>query len=152
MDRLRDRDHAQLVAAVVALLRACEWEVAVEYTFSHYGERGSIDIVGWHQASSTLLVIEVKTRIYDVQALLAGLDRKTRLASLLLGEERGWVAGVVARVVVVPELAAVRRLVGDHAAIFDAALPARSRAVRSWLRAPTGELAGLWFLSSANHI
>ena len=44
-DRLRDRDHARLVDDVVTVLRRYGWEVIVEWTFSHYGERGSIDIV-----------------------------------------------------------------------------------------------------------
>ncbi len=79
-DQLRDRDHARLVEIVVATLRRYGWDVVVEYTFSHYGERGSIDIVAWHPETRTLLIVEVKTRIYDVQRLIAGVDRKARLA------------------------------------------------------------------------
>jgi len=152
MDRLRDRDHARLVESVVAIIRRSGWDVVVEYTFNHYGERGSIDIVGWHAESATLLVIEVKSRIYDVQALIAGMDRKARVTPMLLSAERGWTATTVARLVVVPERAAVRRLVAQHASSLEASLPARSREVRAWLKEPSGALAGLWFLSSANQI
>lgn len=152
VDRLRDRDHARLVDQVTAVLGRRDWEVIVEHTFSHYGERGSMDIVGWHAASATLLVVEVKTRIYDVQALIAGLDRKARLAAQLLGAERGWAPRSVARLVVVPERSANRRLVREHASLFAAALPARSREVREWLGRPSGSLSGLWVLSSANGI
>jgi transcriptional regulator with XRE-family HTH domain len=151
-DRLRDRDHASLVERITSMLRRHEWEVIVEYTFSHYGERGSIDIVAWHGDAHALLVIEVKTRIYDVQALLAGLDRKARVAGRLLAEERGWTPSTVGRVTVVPELSANRSVAERHASLFRAALPARSREVRTWLRRPAGALAGLWFLSSTNEV
>ena len=151
-DRLRDRDHARLVEAVTGVLRPHGWELIVEYTFSHYGERGSVDLVAWHAGSHVLLVIEVKTRIYDVQRLLAGVDRKARLAGQLLPNERGWLPRTVARLVVVPELTANRALVAAHAALFEAALPARSREVRTWLRRPVGSLRGVWFLSTANRI
>jgi transcriptional regulator with XRE-family HTH domain len=151
-DRLRDRDHARIVEEVTAALRRYAWDVIVEYTFSHYGERGSIDVVAWHTATATLLVVEVKTRIYDVQALIAGVDRKARLASQLLRDERGWNVSSVARLVVVPELTANRRLVADRASLFAAALPARSREVRTWLQRPEGGIAGIWFLSVANRI
>ncbi|MGH2446501.1 MAG: helix-turn-helix domain-containing protein [Candidatus Limnocylindria bacterium] len=151
-DRLRDRDHASIVDAVSAILREYGWEIIVEYTFSHYGERGSIDIVAWHAPSSTLLVIEVKTRIYDVQALVAGVDRKARLAGQLLRADRGWTPAAVARLVVVPELGANRSLVARHRSLFDAALPARSREIRTWLRLPSGAISGVWFLSITSRI
>lgn len=147
-DRLRDRDHAVLVESVVRALRRHDWEVIVEYTFSHFGERGSVDIVAWHAATSCLLVVQVKTRIYDVQDLLVGLDRKARLVPRLLGNERGWVASAVGRVVVVADRTANRSLVARHSAVFDASLPTRSSAVRAWVRTPRGPLSGLWFLSS----
>lgn len=147
-DRLRDRDHATIVDEVVAVLSRHGWQVIVEYTFSHYGERGSIDIVAWHPVARALLIVEVKTRVYDVQLLLAGMDRKCRLAAQLLRSERGWVPAAVGRALVVADLTANRSLVRTHAALFDAALPARSRAVRAWLRSPAEALAGIWFLST----
>lgn len=151
-DRLRDRDHSQLVEEVTAVLRRFGWEVAIEFTFSHYGERGSIDIMAWDAATRTLLVVEVKTRIYDVQALIAGVDRKARLAGQLVRVDRGWDPVVVGRIVVMPELTANRAVVAGHASVFRAAFPARSRAVRAWLRRPSGTLSGLWLLSSANRV
>jgi transcriptional regulator with XRE-family HTH domain len=152
LDRLRDRDHARLVDAVVAILGRFGWEAIVEYTFSHYGERGSIDVVAWHPTSMSLLVVEVKTRIYDIQALISGLDRKSRLAAQLLRDERGWRTRVVGRLVVAPELSGVRRLIEEHASVFQAALPSRSREVRTWLRNPSGAIVGVWFLSLANQV
>jgi hypothetical protein len=52
-------------------------------TFNHYGERGSIDILAWHPGERMLVVAEVKTVIVDAQELLAGIDRKTRVAAML---------------------------------------------------------------------
>ena len=151
-DRLRDRDHARLVEEVTTVLRRYAWTALVEYTFSHYGERGSIDVVAWHEASGVLLVVEVKTRIYNVQGMISSIDRKARLAGQLLRGERGWIPQAVARLVVVPELTANRRVVSEHVSLFQAAFPARSREVRTWLRRPASALSGLWFLSSANRI
>jgi transcriptional regulator with XRE-family HTH domain len=45
-DRLADVRHARIVHAVVARLGA-EWQVVVEFTFNHYGDRGSVDILVW---------------------------------------------------------------------------------------------------------
>jgi hypothetical protein len=48
LDRLLDEDHAAIVEAVVRLLREDEWDVAIEVSFSKWGERGSIDVLGFH--------------------------------------------------------------------------------------------------------
>ena len=94
--RLLDEGHARLVEAVLRQLHDRGWQTVAEYTFSHYGERGSVDIVGWHSASRTLLIVEVKTALLDVQDLLATLDRKCRVVPQLLRRDRGWNASTVA--------------------------------------------------------
>ena len=91
LERLLDAGHAALVDRVVHVLSSEGWEVIVEWTFNHFGERGSADVVAWHRQSASLLVVEVKTRVVDMQALLASDDRKARLAVKLLPEERGCV-------------------------------------------------------------
>src|SRR4051812_341906 len=45
LDRLLDEDHAAVVEAVVARLTGLGWTVAVEVSFSIWGERGSIDVL-----------------------------------------------------------------------------------------------------------
>ncbi|CAN5743749.1 hypothetical protein BH24CHL8_BH24CHL8_10460 [soil metagenome] len=144
--RLLDEDHAALVENVVRSLRESDWEVIVEYSFNHYGDRGSVDIVGWHAETRTLLIIEVKSRLADVQDLHATMDRKCRVVPGLLARERGWRALNLGRVLVVADTTTVRRTVLRHASIFAAALPERTSAVRGWLRGPTGSIAGIWFL------
>ncbi len=146
--RLLDRGHAALVELVIRILRRIGWEVVAEYTFNHYGDRGSVDIVAWHAASRTLLLVEVNTRLVDVQELLASFDRKCRVVPNLLARERGWGPSGVARLVVVEDQSTARRVVAQHEQTFVAALPMRAREVRRWLSAPSGSIAGLWFLSS----
>jgi transcriptional regulator with XRE-family HTH domain len=96
LDRLLDEAHARLVDAFVLVLRASGWEVAVEVSFSMWGERGSIDIMAFHRATGIVLVVEVKSVVPDSQAALHGLDRKARLAPEIAGE-RGWNCRGVAR-------------------------------------------------------
>jgi transcriptional regulator with XRE-family HTH domain len=146
-DALLDARHAAIVGAVVTILRLLGWSCILEYTFSQYGERGSVDIVAWHPVFRALLIIEVKSRLFDVQALFSGIDRKARLVPELLANERGWQARATGRVVVVEESRANRSAVHRNAAAFEVALPSSSREVRRWLRHPGGSLAGLWFLT-----
>jgi transcriptional regulator with XRE-family HTH domain len=146
LDRLLDAQHATIVEIVVGSLRSNGWQVLVEWSFSEFGERGSVDVIGWHEASRTLLVIEVKTKIVDVQELLATHDRKVRLARRLLLRERGWRAAAVGRVLVVLDGTTNRDVVSRHRQVFEAVLPARTLEVRRWLSAPGTDLAGLWFL------
>lgn len=151
-DRLLDSRHAAIVNAVVAILTALGWECVLEYTFSHYGERGSVDILAWHPVFRALLVIEVKSRIFDVQALFMGLDRKARLMPQLVSQARGWEPLAVGRLVVLEESTANRSAVRRNEAAFAAALPAGSREVRGWLREPVQPLSGIWFLTLTNGV
>ena len=145
--RLLDAGHARLAEQVIILAQAAGWSVIVEYTFSHYGERGSVDIVGWHPATRHLLIVEIKTMLLDIQDLLSTLDRKVRLVPQLVAKERGWEPVAVGRLVVVPDASSARRVVRSHDATFAAAFPARSWQVRAWMERPRGTLSGIWFLS-----
>ena len=147
LDRLLDEAHARLVETTVALLRAENWEVAVEVSFSVWGERGSIDVFAFHPGASAILVVEVKSVVPDSQAMLHALDRKARLATDL-ARERDWNGRLVGRLLVVGESATSRRRIGRLAETYAVALPDRGWAVRRWLREPTGALAGLLFLSN----
>ena len=82
LDRLLDEQHARLVELVVLRLRALGWDVAVEVSFARAGERGSIDVLAFHPVHRALAIIEVKSVTPDMQAMLGGIDRKGRLASL----------------------------------------------------------------------
>lgn len=148
LDRLLDEAHAVLVDRTVDELKAAGWEAALEVTFNDFGDRGSIDIFGWHPATGSLLVVEVKSVVPDAQGTLMPLDRKTRLGAKI-GRERGWLASTVSRLLVVADRTVNRRRVARLASTFDAALPIRGHEVRRWLRKPVGPIAGLLFLSDS---
>lgn len=145
--QLLDADHAKLVDRAVAVLAECGWDVVVEWSFNHFGERGSIDILGWKAAERALLVSEVKSRLVEVGEMHAGVDRKCRVASALVPKERGWQPSTVGAVVILPGEPTVYDAVRRHAATFDASFPARTNDVRRWIRQPVGPLRGLWFLA-----
>lgn len=147
-DRLLDADHAALVEVLLRLLRDFGWEATPEVSFSIDGERGSIDILAWHAGSRSLIVVEVKSVIPDVQAMLVVFDRKVRLA-VRIATDRGWRPSAVAQLVVVADGRTARRRVEMHAATFDARFPDRARAIRAFLADPASRdsVRGLWFLS-----
>jgi transcriptional regulator with XRE-family HTH domain len=149
LDRLLDEAHAGIVDTVVAMLRAAGWEVAVEVSFSIWGERGSIDILAYHRMTGIVLVVEVKSVVPDSQAMLHALDRKTRLARQI-AEERGWRVSHVARLLVVGASSTARRRVARLGATYDTAFPTRGVEVRNWLRHPAGPMSGLLFVSLAH--
>ena len=147
LDRLLNSRHAALTDSIAAWISALPgWQVAPEVSFAIYGERGSIDLLAWHAASRTLLVIEVKTEIVDLQEMLGVLDRKTRLARRI-GAERRWNALSVATWLVVAEGTANRRRVLDHRALVRSALPANGLMMRRWMTEPTGSMAACSFWS-----
>jgi transcriptional regulator with XRE-family HTH domain len=148
LDRLLDRDHARIVDDLISLLTPDGWTPIPEATFQVAGERGSIDVLAWHETTGTLLVIEVKTVVPDIQATVAGLDRKARIAPVL-ARQRGWTVRGVARLLVLPDDRTARRRIEAFAATFDRALPARTAAIKRWLAAPAGPLAGVMFLSDS---
>jgi transcriptional regulator with XRE-family HTH domain len=147
LDRLLDEGHATLAGAIGTLLRKLGWRVEFEVTFARFGDRGSIDLLAWHEASRTLLVIEVKTELASLEGLLRPLDVKVRWAPAIALERFGWQPLHFARLVVLPEDRTARRAVARHGAILGAALPARNREVRRWLANPTAPVAGLMFLT-----
>lgn len=134
LSRLLDADHARLQSHWKARLERWGWNCDVEATFNHYGERGSVDLLAWHPPRGTLLVIEVKTVIVDVQALLATIDRKTRIAAGLAAA-RSWRTASVVPALFVLEGATARRTVARHAPLF-ARFELRGRRALSWLRDP----------------
>ncbi len=148
LDRLLDAAHAELVDRVLGLLDGLGWRVMPEATFNHFGERGSIDVLGWHPGTGSVLVIEVKSVVPDLQAMLSGVDRKARIAPLV-ARDLGWEAGRVSRVIVLPEHRTTRRRIATHGATFALAYPSRTREVRRWLADPRGVMNGIMFLPAS---
>ncbi len=115
LDRLLDERHAALVERVARVLQVRNWTTMVEQTFSEYGERGSIDLLGWHKPSRSLVVTEVKSALGNLEETNRSLDTKVRLAPRLLREKLG-VPATVSRLLVLPSESTVRRMVAQHAA------------------------------------
>lgn len=151
LDRLLDAAHADLSNITLRILRDAGWEVVTEASFNIRGERGAIDILAFHRPTGSLLVIEIKSVVPDLQAMLSTLDRKARLARSI-AMDHGWQVTSISRLLVLPDDRTARRRVDRHAAIFDTALPTRTVAVRHWLRRPVGTLAGILFLPDARHV
>lgn len=146
LGRMLDREHATLVDQTVARLKSEGWPTLVEYTFSVFGERGSVDVIGWRDDFAARLIAEVKSAIVDQQDLFSSTDRRRRLVPPLLAHERGWRALHVGLLLVMPDRTANRDALARHAASFEAAFPARSRQIRRWLREPGSTIAGALFV------
>lgn len=147
LDRLLDEGHASLVGAIAEVLEKAGWLVQLEVTFAVYGERGSIDVVAWHAASRTLLIVEVKTELASIEETIRTLDAKVRLAPEVVADRFGWDPRLRSHLLVLPETSTQRRQVARHAAVLDLAFPLRGQAVRAWIAAPDRAVGGLMFLS-----
>jgi transcriptional regulator with XRE-family HTH domain len=148
LPRLADAHHAAMHEDTARLfVQFEEWETDPEVTFSVYGERGSIDILAWHARSRSLLVIELKTELVDLQETVSTLDRKVRLATKV-ARERGWEPASVSTWLVIADSRHNRRSVARHATFLRSRFPADGHAVMGWLRRPVGRMEALSYLSS----
>ena len=147
LDRLIDERHAAIVDEVVAIYRAARWDVAVEVSFSVYGERGSIDVFAWHQFRRVVAVNEIKASVGDAGNTVIGVDRTSRLAPRIAAD-RGWACRDVARFLVVAEGSTSRDRIARHAGTFRTAFPAGTRECLAWIRDPSGSPpSGIIFVS-----
>lgn len=149
LDRLLNADHSAFHEEISRFLDGLpEWIHAPEVSFSIYGERGVIDILAFHPPTGSLLIVELKTELVDVNDLLATMDRRRRLGRII-ANERGWQASTVSVWVVLTEAKRARSRVRSHEATLRSAFPADGHAMRTWLRSPRGPIAALSFWSSA---
>jgi len=136
IDRVLNVRHSSLAAHLVQWFgRFGGWAIRPEVSFSEFGERGVIDLLCWHAASGSLLVVEIKTELLDFNELLGVLDRKERLATRVVSRF-GWRPLVVSRCLLVADSSTNRRRAADHGALLRAALPDDGRALVRWLREP----------------
>jgi transcriptional regulator with XRE-family HTH domain len=144
LDRLLDAGHAALSAGVKQQLTRWGWLVRVEVSYAHFGERGRVDLLAFHPPTRTLLVIEVKTMLVDVQELVGSLDAKTRLARTI-AEPIGWHPKVVVPAIVFAERPATRAQLAQLEPLFDR-FTERGRRALTWMRKPGEPPTGLlWF-------
>ena len=148
LDRVLDERHAGVVERAVSVLRGLGWQTQAEVTFSEFGERGSIDLLGHREELSAIVVGEAKSAWGSVEETNRTLDVKARLAPKICFDRLGWRPRLVAKVLIFPDDGAARRIAAKYSRTLDSVYPARSRDVRRWLRTPEGQLSGLWFLSN----
>ncbi|MEO8511664.1 MAG: helix-turn-helix domain-containing protein [Chloroflexota bacterium] len=149
LGRMLDAGHAALGMVVKQRLERWGWIVRVEVSYSRYGERGRIDLLAWHPATGILLVVELKTDLVDVQALLGSLDVKARLARSVVAQF-GWQVSAVVPAIVFTEDRTTRRRLAPLMSLFDRYDLVGSAAI-SWLRRPVGVPRGLlWFATLSN--
>ena len=103
IDRVLDVRHAMLLGTAARWLTDLGWKCVAEVSYSEFGERGSVDLLAWHQPSSSLLVIEVKTELASVEATLRKHDEKVRLAARIAAERFHWSAVSVSGLLVLPD-------------------------------------------------
>jgi transcriptional regulator with XRE-family HTH domain len=143
LDRLVNARHAALHESVTAWLATIPgWQVAPEVSFAIFGERGVIDIFALHEASGSLLVIELKTDIVDVNQLIGKVGEKARLIRQIV-RERGWDPLTVSSWVIVAAGRTNRARLAAHRSVLRAAFPADGRAVRAWLADPIGSISAM---------
>ena len=147
LDRLLDAEHAVVVGALAGTLERVGWNVLLEVTYSEFGERGSIDVLGLHPESRSAFVGEVKTDVASSEAVARALDAKGRLAATVVRRLEGWRPELVAQVLVFPESPRLRRLLASSP-VLARRYPIDSRRVRGWLRQPAGPLQASWFLTN----
>jgi len=147
-DRLLDERHAAVGERAVRFINTLDdWATEVEVTFAEYGERGSIDLLATNKRASAALVGEIKSAIGSLEETNRMLDMKARLTPTILEKRHGWRPRIIARVLIFPRDMSIRRAIDNHSATMRSAYPDRSREVRAWLRRPSGQLRGIWFVS-----
>jgi transcriptional regulator with XRE-family HTH domain len=151
LDRVVNRRHSSLADYVAAWIGSMpDWVVRAEVSYSEFGERGSIDLLCWHQASRSLLVIEIKTELLEFGSLLAKLDEKGRLAPKI-ALRFGWRPASVSTCLLVADSTTNRRRAAAHAALLRSKLPHDARTIVRFLKlpsaAPVRPVAGIRFVS-----
>jgi transcriptional regulator with XRE-family HTH domain len=153
LDRLLDQRHADLAAAGVRWLERYGWSPHVEISYSVYGERGSIDILGVRPVERAVVVEEVKTEFGSLEGTVRKLDEKVRLVAERICEDRfGWRPESVGRILVLPDTDTARRTVRRHETLLGPTFPARGADLRRWVRTPDGPLSGILFLPAGADI
>ncbi len=147
LERLLNAGHSAMHEVLAKYLGSLlGWLHAPEVSFAFYAERGVIDILAFHPATGSLLVIELKTELVALENLLSTMDVRMRHAAAI-ARDRGWLARTVSAWVVFVDSATNQRRVKAHRSALRAAFPADGRAMRGWLLHPNGAIRALSFWS-----
>lgn len=142
--RITDEEHAAIVAALASSFREMGCAVEPEASFSEWGERGRVDLLVYEPVSGTVIIVEVKTELVDLQDLFGALNVRERLTRVI-AERRGWQMRRCVTLLAVASTAANRETVRAHASLFDEfarrtltpdLLRSQARRVLHWVPAP----------------
>lgn len=127
-DRERQRDAAHVRCAVAAArrLERAGWTVASEVEIGGDRSRGWIDLLAFHPATRTVLVIEIKTELHDIGAIERSLhwyQREAWAAARRLGHRPARVRGCL----LVLATAANDVRIQENSAALSRAFPVRAR-------------------------
>jgi hypothetical protein len=143
LDRLLNARHSAMHEAFARIIASHSgWISRPEVSYSIYGERGLIDALAWHEATRSLLVVELKTELADAQELVGVLDRKRRLAPRI-ARGIGWEGATTSVWVAVAAHRSNRRAIEEHRAFLASAFPDAGRVMRGWFRSPFGSVAAI---------
>lgn len=115
--RLADEEHAAIVETLADWLSRSGFQVEAEASFSEWGERGRIDLLAYDPRAKTVVIVEVKTLLLDLQEVLGSLNVRERLV-LSIARKRGWTVERRITVLALAGTAANRKVVCAHAALF----------------------------------
>ncbi len=150
LGRLINARHSAMHEAMARSFAARPaWSAEPEVSFSIFGERGVIDALAWNAASRSLLVIELKTELVDINDLMGSVDRKRRLASEIV-RVKGWNPIAISTWVVIADSRTNRRAVAAHVSVLRTKFPVDGRGIRRWLSQPIGQVDALGFLPSVH--
>ena len=151
-ERLLNWRHSLLADSFSAALRAREgWRVEAEVSFSIFGERGVIDQLCWQEASSHLLVVELKTEFVDINEMLGTLDRKLRLAPRVAAE-KGWRPKLVSVWLIVADTRTNRRHAARHSALLKTRFRMDGRSLAAFLDNPVASTSGIAFWTDVHPV
>ena len=137
--RQADRGHARCVGSVRRLLEAAGHVCATEQEILDGPWRGWIDLVGYSPTLRRLVIVEIKTELYDAGALERQVGRDVRL-SMTVARRHSWSVGEIAVVVIVLATTVNDAFLIANRQVLGAALPVRGRSAVSCVldAAPVG--------------
>ena len=146
IDPLRSHDaaHAMCSAYVQRRLESAGWEVAREVRIEDGRYIGWIDLLAFHAATGTLLVIEIKTRIDDVGAIERSLDWHARGARKA-AEKLGWRPRAMSSWVLALATDEVEDALHRNRTLWATAAPLRAPVMAERVRTPQGPSDGRGF-------
>jgi transcriptional regulator with XRE-family HTH domain len=151
-DRLLNWRHSLLADSFSAAVRAHDgWLFEPEVPFSIYGERGVIDQMGWHELTSHLLVVELKTEFVDINEMLGTLNRKLRLAPKV-SAERGRRPKLVSGWLIVSDTRTNRRHAARHSSLLRSRFSLDGRSLSAFLGNPVAATFGMAFWTDVRSV